>query len=443
MRLSRFVSAAPTIAEDQPGAEPLAALACGARVATSCLVAAVLGVIGGAPAYAQPAAPLPQRITLEDALARVQARAPSVQAARARERASMLATTRVPLAPNPLVEIRGENLGPGPERLPRDIYATVTQTVELGGKRGARSTDAHAMAGEAVAERQVVEWQAAQEIVTAYVEAVRARDAHEHVRAQQQSIGDVVSLLAARVREGANPEADLLRFEAELTRLGSQVTRLSIESQTTLLTLGSRLGVAVRADQLVRPQAMTRLLDPARLTVEAVEGRADLQLAAARLARAESSATVERARGVPDLLVSGGYKRTSGFNTAVASIAVPLPLFDRNGDAVARAIGELGAARLQLQQVRELAFADAQARWTAAGELMARAARVDADLVTPAAAVRTAARAAFTEGRADLLQLVDAERLFGDASREALDLQLDALLASIRARLAIGESPLP
>jgi cobalt-zinc-cadmium efflux system outer membrane protein len=188
---------------------------------------------------------------------------------------------------------------------------------------------------------------------------------------------------------------------------------------------------------------MTNLIDPAALTGEAVEARADLKLAAARLARAETTTSLERARGVPDLLVSGGYKRTSGFNTAVASVAVPLPVFDRNGEAVARASGEVGAARLELQQVRQLALVDAQVRWTAARELAVHAGRVEADLVAPAEAVRTAARAAFTEGRGDLLQLIDAERLFGDASREALDLQLDALLASIQARLAIGDTPLP
>ena len=61
----------------------------------------------------------------------------------------------------------------------------------------------------------------------------------------------------------------------------------------------------------------------------------------------------------------------------------------------------------------------------------------------PASIVRTAARAAFVEGRGDVLQLVDAERVFGEAAREALEIRLDALHAAIQARIALGETPLP
>jgi outer membrane protein TolC len=93
--------------------------------------------------------------------------------------------------------------------------------------------------------------------------------------------------------------------------------------------------------------------------------------------------------------------------------------------------------------VRQQALADVQDRWAAALQLAAQASRAEADLIGPAAVVRTAARAAFVEGRGDALQLVDAERVFGEALRDAVELRLDATVAVIHARLAIGETPLP
>ena len=61
----------------------------------------------------------------------------------------------------------------------------------------------------------------------------------------------------------------------------------------------------------------------------------------------------------------------------------------------------------------------------------------------PAAQVRHAARAAFREGTADVLKLIDAERVHAEVQRAAIDLRLDALLTTIEARFALGEETIP
>jgi cobalt-zinc-cadmium efflux system outer membrane protein len=152
---------------------------------------------------------------------------------------------------------------------------------------------------------------------------------------------------------------------------------------------------------------------------------------------------VERARSVPNLFVSGGYKRTAGFNTGVLAVTVPVPLFDRNRAAAAVAEGELRAAEIGLAFVRNAARAEATVLADAADRLASYAADVERIEVEPAAVVRVAARAALEEGAGDLLRLVDAERVHAEVTRDVLDLRLDALLAAIDARLALSEEPLP
>ena len=54
-----------------------------------------------------------------------------------------------------------------------------------------------------------------------------------------------------------------------------------------------------------------------------------------------------------------------------------------------------------------------------------------------------AARAAFTSGAGDLLRLVDAERVYADARLAVNDLTINAVLATIEARLALAEDAIP
>lgn len=409
------------------------------------------------------ATPSPGVVTLADALARARERSPLVDAARARERASTLAADAVPRAPNPFVELRGENMGPvSRDRLNRDVFATVSQPIELGGKRGARVADATAATHQAEADVSSAQWRLDFEITGLYVDAVRARDVLAALVEQRQSVEELAGMLDRRVQEGVGVEADLRRFHTERTRLTSQIARTTITLESSLVRLSAAIGVTVRPDQLVAPlspsdepassptsssaSAGPPIASDAALAPmppEAVEKRADVRAAVARVERAEAQARIERARGIADVTVVGGYKRTSGFDTAVAGIIVPLGLFDRNRHGVARAAGEVSAARLELQFTRQQALADAEARWSAARRLGDQASRGARELLDSASVVRTAARAAFIEGRGDLLQLVDAERVFGEAAREAAELRLDAALALIHARLAIGETPLP
>jgi cobalt-zinc-cadmium efflux system outer membrane protein len=383
-------------------------------------------------------------VTLQDALAKARGRSPLIGAARERERAAAIARTVVSRTPNPVVELRTENVGPvSTTRLPRDVFATISQPIELGGKGRARQATATAAHDLAEAEVSEAEWILAFDVSELYIGALRAREVLAALTAQHQGVGDIVKLLAQRVSEGLSAEADLRKFETEHTRLGSQMARASVALQSSLLRLSAMVGEELRPEHLALPLALQPLQAPVALTETDIASRADVRAAARRLQRAETMAALERARGVPDVTVTAGYKRTSGFDTGVAGVTFPIGIFDRNRVAAAQAAGEVGAARLELALMRQRALADAQARRTAAQELVAHALRSDADLVAPAAVVRTAARASYVEGRGDVLQLVDAERVYGEATREALELRLDATLALIHATLALGETSWP
>lgn len=382
-------------------------------------------------------------VPLEEALARAAGRGSLVHAAHERRQAALGARAAVPALPNPFVELRGENVGSHPKTLlTHDVFATISQTIELGGKRAARAAAADAAVAIAEAEVQSAEWAVALEVASLYVEALRARELLATLTNQQASLADLVTTLAQRVQEGFSAEADLRRFQTEHQRLVRQVSRTEIVARGAVLRLSAIVGQPIELQQLV-PLSTTASplplsVDPALLT-----RRPDIAAAQARLTRAEAALRVERARAIPDVIATTGYKRTAGIDTAVAGITMPISLFDRNRAAAAVAAGEVAAARSEFGRIQYLALADAQAQVEAASRLASQAASARQDLLEPATVVRVAARASYAEGRGDVLQLVDAERVFAEASREVIELQLDAALARINARLSLGDPPLP
>lgn len=392
-------------------------------------------------AQAPPAQSSPPLLTLEAAVARARDAAPLVRAARARARAATAAAPSAARWPNPSLELRTENWQPGgrgPTDPLLDTFVVVTQPVEIAGQRGARRRAADAAAG--VADALAASEEQAQVLATAeaFLRAVQARDRLRLLEAQRDGIADTVALLRRRVAEGVTAEGDLRKVEADLARAAIDATRTGTDLFSALATLGALLGAET-------PPAASALVMPAPATVEdtdpaaALARRADVRAARARTTEAEATLDLEQRRRWPDLFVAGGYKRTAGIDSGVAGVSVPLPLFDRNGRALALAQGEHEAARDELLHIERLARAQIAAARTTAAVLAAEAGRVQRELVAPAEVARRAARSAFREGAGDVLRLLDAERVFVDAASAAIDVNIDAVLATVRARIAAGE----
>ena len=348
---------------------------------------------------------------------------------------------------NPFVDIRGENLAAhDPLAPPADVFALVTQPIELGSKRAARRDTA--IADQKIAELTlaVVERQLALDTVRTYMAAVRARETLDTLETHRAGLSTLITTMARRVSEGYAAESDRLRFEAESARMDAEIARTRLDLARAIAQLTTIIGAPtlVRPAQLVPPTGHPVVAAASERTVaEAVARHPEVLLARARYERAQQLTAVERLRRVPDALVTAGYKRTSGFNTAVAGVGLSVPLFDRNGQAIARAAGEERASSFEVAVVEARVTAETTALVIAARALADQCARVQQTLLVPAEGVRNAALATFREGATDVLKVVDAERVYRDVRRDALAIQLDAFVAAIEARFALGLEEMP
>jgi cobalt-zinc-cadmium efflux system outer membrane protein len=413
----------------------------------------LLLLLAQAPAAALPSPAGPpsntagEALTLAEAVALARAHSPLAAAARAQAEGAARAAKAAGRLADPTLELTMENWRPGADDFVAstdlDAFAVLTQPLDLF-TRGGRKAQARGESEEAGAERRRAEQEVELDTVRRYVETWRGRELVAALDAQSANLKDIVAAMEKRVGEGYAAEADLLRFRAEGARAANQLARARIEQLRAEAELAFLVGRPVEGLRLERPDLPPPPAgDPGELAEQALASRPHVAAARARAARARGTMSLERARRWPDLALTGGYKRTAGLDTAVVGIVTTVPVFERNGVAVARAEAAARAAELELEATLARARAEAAILVRAARELQGRLARLDEDLVRPAEEARRSALAAFREGASDVLRVVDAERTNTEARREALDLTVEAFLASGRARLAAGLEVLP
>lgn len=410
-------------------------------VATLCLPLAVGGqVVSPAPPMAPQALPRPDSLTLAEALALAKEHAPAVRAAQVRATAEAGAADASRQWRNPTLDLSIENLGP--QDLDHDAFVWFTQPLDIGARRSTRIAAAEASRDLLVRDVELRRRAVELAVIDTYLAVVRARQATNLLAAHEHALGEVVELVRRRLREGVAPEGDLRKLEAEAARTRIARVRADLELRHQALTLGVLVG---QGDASLGDRVELPVPPPlgAVDVVTAVEGRADVRAAAARVEERRTAAAAERALGATAIAAMGGYKRTAGFNTGTVGVSIDLPMGLRNTPARLRAEAEVTAASLELELIRTRARSDIEQALLAARVLSDQAARVSAELVEPAVIAQRAARAALREGTGDALALVDADRVYLDTQREALAVQLDAAAARIRARVALGGDPLP
>jgi cobalt-zinc-cadmium efflux system outer membrane protein len=390
-------------------------------------------------------------LTLADAVRRAADVSPLLAAARDRAAASAGAVRQAGRLPNPVAEVRVENWDfQAAHATPRwdniDFFATLTQPLELGPKRSARVAEAAAAREVSVFEAERTRHDVVLETTRCYLAAFRAISLGDALERNRAGLSEIVAILGRRVAEGWSAEADLLRFRAELARAEEGLLRVRLERDRELRLLAALLGetASVAAARLAAPAPpVVPDGETDDLARSALGRRPEVSAARARVARAGEAARLERARRIPTVGLMAGYQRSSGLDEGTAALVIPLPLLDGNAGNVVRAEAEERAAKAELAALEARLLADMAARIAAARELRVRALTVEKDLVGPADGAHEAASVAFREGAADVLRLLDAQRLSLDARREALDLTADAILSAAEVRLSLGEEAIP
>jgi len=336
------------------------------------------------------------------------------------------------LIPNPELAWEMEDT----RRATRTSTVTLSQPLELGGKRGARI--AVAGAGQAIAqldlERQRNGLRA--DVVQAYHAALRAQTGVELAQQSQALTERGLRVVQGRVTAGQSSPVEVTRAQVQLAQAQADVRRAESQRTVAYQALARLTGSSLATfDTLPAASLSPGAAPSAEALLGQLERTAEWRLAAVQVERGEASLGSAKALRVPNLTVSVGsqYSREDRERVNVVGLSMPLPLFDRNQ-------GNMLAAARRADQARDLRNAvelrlrsetrSAVDQWrTAMQEVQAYDHTI---LPSAQQAVDTATRG-FEMGKFAFLDVLDAQRTLIDAR----GLYLEALAAATDARAQV------
>lgn len=359
-------------------------------------------------AYAQ------DTLTVRDAVQFAFRNSPELRVAEQRVAVSAGLLQQSGLWKNPRFFFQAENLRTSNFNFAQDTdtYALITQPVELPGKRSSRMAVAQSAYRRAQLQRELARREVAYRVKKAYWRAVAATRAQELLRENVDDMQTMVVYHAARVREGAMAEADLLRVQLERERLEIESTSATLEVERSRIDLFREMGKTDYTPVRLSDELENTDLPEIETGMEtALSRRQEVLEARAALDQAMAIERVERATARPDLDFIGGYKRATGLNTAVLGLSFNIPLFDRNQGNIKASTSAVSEAKASLALTEAAVRAEvlaAQADFAARRKQVSSTLRLIRDHAMETSRI---AHAAYQEGGIDLLRLIDAERI--------------------------------
>ena len=373
--------------------------------------------------------PLPAALTLEQALEEAAARSPAITSARARVEAAEARIRQAGFRSNPELSLEVENfLGTGDLSGFQGTETTlaVNQRLDISGRRRSRVAAARA---DLLVERLRLAIARADLVQAVREQFARAVTAGERLRiaTENEEVAQELARVATiLVDEGREPPLRGIRARSAAAQAVAEREAARAEEQAARNTLASLFGVTDPPERLTGS-----LLDLQPTTVNP-EQSLEVRLAQAERLRAEAEIGREVAAGRLDPAVGLGVRhvRETGDVGLVGGISLPLPVFDRNQGNIAAARAGARAAEANLASVTVSARVRAR---NAIVNVEAAAARVEAleqAAVPEAAEALRLARISYREGRATLLELLDAQNAYRSAQLALVEARQAQALAT-------------
>lgn len=400
------------------------------------LPAIAAGLVSGM-ALAEPS-PV-EGLTLPAAHTKVQQHSPALQALAYEIKAVDGQVQQARLLPNP--ELSG--LVEDHQRATRTTTIQLTQSIETGGKRGARVD---------VAERERDFAQLMLQAKQAEVRANTTKAFHALLAAQARlELADTSHALArqalaaasTRVAAGKNSPVDETR--ARIAASGAEIELVQARADVDAARENLALLWGGNAQELGRAEGQLDQLPnaPPLATLTArLEKAPGIALARIELQRREALGRVEKARRMPDLAVTFGSKKDEQFGRrqAVFGLSVPLPLFDRNQGRMHEALQRTEQARTELTAATAALASELR---TAHARLMTarnQARSLQEDHLPGARSASEAARKGYEYGKFGILDVFDAQRVLLQAQAHHLRVLADAHAAAADIDRILGAS---
>lgn len=311
-----------------------------------------------------------------------------------------------------------------------EITLSLSQVIEFGDKRSARTHVVNQRQNVLRAEQQILELNLLSEVATRYIELAAAEESASLLEQYTQLASDILSNVSERVDAGRTPEAARYRAAAALARAELAAQSASYRTQAASISLSSLWG------ELSSPyQSQTELMQIVEASdihslLATFESNPAIQIFVSEARLKEAELRQARSQGSGNIEVGAGLRHLAELNDTALTFQVSMPLSSRR-----RAQGAITAAQANLLRVdseRETAVLRMKSQLLKLEQLRLLAVNEFnslQDIVIPQLNnALDATRTAFENGRYSYIEM-------SAAQRDLLDSQLALIDAAARSHL--------
>ncbi|MBK3508685.1 TolC family protein [Pseudomonas sp. MF6747] len=394
--------------------------------------------LGAAALWVAAGAAQAQTLSLDAALQAAFANNPDLAAAQWEIDIAQGGRQQAGLIPNPVASWDAEDT----RRNTRTTTLKLSQTLELGGKRGAR-IDVATRAQDAAAltlEQRRNGLRA--DVIDSYYSALRAQQRLDLAQRSMALAERGLVVAKGRVTAGKSSPVETTRAQVQVSQIRLELNRAQIGLSDAYRRLSASTGSATPDFEDVAAQSQSAPpLPAAAQLLTRLEQTTELRLADLHIIQSEASVGLEKAQRIPDLDVSIGSQYDASVRERVnlVGVSMPIPLFNRNQ-------GNVLAASRRADQARDLRNAVELRLRTETRQALDLWQTADTEVrafnqhILPAAqsAVDNATRG-FEMGKFNFLDVLDAQRTLIAARTQYLVATAQATDAWVRIERIYGD----
>lgn len=304
-----------------------------------------------------------------------------------------------------------------------ELTLSLSQMLELGGKRGLRRGLAEVESAAVTQEQTIAELDVAAETARRFIAVVEAQVQRDLVQRRVELANRTAAQVETRVSAGRSSLAE--RHKARVATLEGGLAAAAAERELEIArrALAASWGAAA-ADFGIAHAEFFALPDLGSL--EALEARVldgpDLARFVTERRRRESELALARSAATQNVTVGGGMRRyqATGDSAFRLGISLPLGIADRNQGGIAVAREQLGELDAELDAARLAARASVATLWTRLAQARDTVTILHGEALLEAERALSVTEQGYAAGRLSFLELSDAQTLLLGVQAEAI-----------------------
>ncbi len=340
--------------------------------------------------------------------------------------------------PNPVLSYGRERLNGSPDTTEQTWM--LSQSFDVSGRRGLHREAADRRVAAVSAGNAGRRLDFVADIRRSFYDALLRQETIRATETWVERFARVEGLVAKLARAGEASGYDRRRLERERKTAEARLAAEQAEQARVLARLGALTGLSQAPD--LKGELLPPALPPLDDALARLDQRPDLQALARRAEAADLEGRAAKRGAIPEVTVGVGPKRVdngvSNESGIALSLAVPLPVFDRQQAGQQRAAAEALQARAEHGLARNRAEGELRGLHRQAESLRATAADYRSRALAVSAELLRIAEAAYQGGESSLLELLDAYRGALETEITTLELEQRAREARIEYDLLAG-----